>query len=114
MGAVCVRLEAGAAPGGGARAYVATLAVRAAYRGRGLGRALVRGVVAGAGEDPGITHACLHVHEANAAALALYTSLGFEVVGVLPNYYPRLSPPGAVVLQKELRGEGWAGEGGVS
>ena len=36
------------------------------------------------------------------------------MVGALPNYYPRLSPPGAVVLQKELRGEGWAGEGGLS
>ncbi|MGH4018593.1 MAG: ribosomal protein S18-alanine N-acetyltransferase [Pseudonocardiaceae bacterium] len=66
-----------------AEAEVHTLAVDPAYRGRGIGRALLRALLAHAA---GAT-VFLEVRTDNQAALALYRSEGFTVVGIRRGYY---------------------------
>lgn len=66
--------------------HVNNLAVHPRWRGRGLGRALLRGVMAAAAAQ-GIRRATLEVRRSNTAALRLYEGEGFSIVGVRPNYY---------------------------
>jgi len=54
----------------------------AEHRGRGTGRRLVEGVLAAVGGWPEVRRVRLNANPAQAAALALYRSLGFAVVGV--------------------------------
>ncbi|MGE0786760.1 MAG: GNAT family N-acetyltransferase [Sandaracinaceae bacterium] len=55
-------------------------------RGRGVGRALLLRVLVRA-EERGASRVLLEVARGNAAALALYTSVGFTLDGVRPRYY---------------------------
>ena len=67
-------------------AHVMTLAVPPESRRRGLGRVLVRAALA----DPalaGVRRVHLEVRPSNAAARALYASLGFRETGLRKNYY---------------------------
>lgn len=66
--------------------HINNVAVAPAYRGRGVGLALLRFVLRLAG-GLGARRATLEVRRSNAAALKLYERLGFEVVGVRRNYY---------------------------
>jgi ribosomal-protein-alanine N-acetyltransferase len=66
--------------------HVTTLAVRPGSRRRGFARALMRAALA----DPAATSArrvYLEVRPSNAAARALYRSLGFVQTGLRPGYY---------------------------
>lgn len=58
--------------------------VPAGHRGRGLGRRLVRAVLAGARGRPGVWLVQLTVTQGNAGAQALYESCGFTAFGVEP------------------------------
>ena len=71
----------------GGEAHVIRLAVEDAHRRRGLGRALLDGLV-GWSEDSGAPALLLEVRAGNAAALALYADAGFTVDGTRPRYYP--------------------------
>lgn len=55
-----------------------------AWRGRGVGRALLTAAIDWAREHPSIEMLTLGVYEENAPAVHLYTSLGFETYGRLP------------------------------
>ena len=66
--------------------HINNLAIDPRWRGRGLGRALLRGVMAAAAGH-GIRRATLEVRRSNTPALRLYESEGFATVGVRPNYY---------------------------
>ena len=66
--------------------HINNLAIDPRWRGRGLGRALLRGVMAAAA-GLGIRRATLEVRRSNTPALRLYEGEGFAVVGVRPNYY---------------------------
>ena len=61
-----------------------TVGVDPAYQGRGIGRAMMTDLLAAAGPDATVY---LEVRTDNDAALALYTGLGFEKVGVRKRYY---------------------------
>ena len=65
-------------------ATVVGLFVAPEASGRGLGRALMQALLACARARPELLQLDLTVTEGNAAALALYDSLGFTVYGVLP------------------------------
>jgi len=85
--------DAGPVPAGllivrraGDEAEVLTLCVVPACRGLGLGRALLRHAVE-ALRKRGAERLFLEVDEGNAAAVALYRSLGAEPVGQRPGYY---------------------------
>ncbi|MFR9732241.1 ribosomal protein S18-alanine N-acetyltransferase [Saccharopolyspora sp. MS10] len=73
-----------------AEAEVHTMAVDPAHQGRGVGRALLRGLLARADEHRATTF--LEVRTDNEPALALYRAHGFEVVGLRKRYY---QPSGA-------------------
>lgn len=63
---------------------VHTIGVDPAQQGRGIGRRLLADLLAFAADGPTF----LEVRTDNAAALALYQSVGFVTVGVRKRYYP--------------------------
>jgi [ribosomal protein S18]-alanine N-acetyltransferase len=67
--------------------HVIRLAVDAAQRRRGTGRALLDGLV-GWAEEVGATGIVLEVRAGNAAAQQLYATAGFSQDGRRPRYYP--------------------------
>jgi ribosomal-protein-alanine N-acetyltransferase len=67
--------------------HIHTIAVRADHRRRGIARGLLRHILA----ETGARRATLEVRRSNAAALGLYTTLGFKVSAVRERYYE--NPP---------------------
>ena len=49
---------------------------------------------------------CRHVQVNNEGAIAFYKKFGFEVVDKKQNYYKRIEPADAFVLQKNLKSDG--------
>lgn len=78
--------------------HVHNLAVREDLRSQGLGRRLLRIVLALAASR-GARVALLEVRQSNRAALELYRSLGFAAVGLRRDYYERPRED-AVLLRK--------------
>lgn len=72
---------------------ILNLAVDPIYRRRGIGRALVRGLVA---RHTGCVF--LEVRESNRGARDFYESLGFQAVSVRPLYYE--APPESAIVMK--------------
>lgn len=66
--------------------HINNLAIRPHLRGRGLGDALMRHVLAHA-RTLGARRATLEVRASNAPALRLYDRLGFRTEGTRPHYY---------------------------
>ncbi len=84
-------------------AEILTIAVDSAWRGRGVGRALMREILRQAA-NARARAMFLEVDEDNASALALYRRLGFVKVGERRGYYRRAdgSRALAVVMRKTL------------
>ena len=76
------------------------IAVHPDYRRQGIGRDLVL-ALAEALQKKGIRGLMLEVRQSNAPAIALYEQLGFQQVGMRPNYY-RNPKENALILRKEL------------
>lgn len=84
--------------------YILTLGVLAPFRGLGVGAHLLARTLDLVTRDlPEVGAAVLHVQVGNEAALSLYRSAGFSIGPVVCGYYPRLNPPDAVLLRKQLR-----------
>jgi [ribosomal protein S18]-alanine N-acetyltransferase len=66
--------------------HINNVAVRPRYRGKGMGTAVLRRVLA-AGRELGARRATLEVRASNEGARRLYERLGFYVAAVRPNYY---------------------------
>ena len=64
--------------------HITTIAVRPEYRRRGHARALIGAALSA---YPNASNVHLEVRPTNAAALALYESLGFRKTGRRPRYY---------------------------
>ena len=110
VGALCARVEETKPGSGKQRLYIMTLAVLAAYRGRGIGSELLQSVLdycelqrtAGSGEAP-ITEIALHVQISNDDAIRFYTGkFGFVQGEMVENYYRRIDPPHCYLLYKTL------------
>lgn len=76
--------------------YIANIAVFPAYRGRGVGRALLQGLIAMArrGQYAFIT---LEVRAGNRPAISLYESEGFRTVGVRKGFYSHPKEDGLIM-----------------
>ena len=94
--------------------YVASLAVDASVRAQGLGAALMRGAEERAqGAAAGAVSLTLEVEDTNAAALALYSKLGYQVTRRDENgrklvgdvFFGKSERVTKLWLEKELRGE---------
>ena len=85
-------------------AEILTIAVRARYRRRGYGRMLMDDVIRRLYRER-IGSLFLEVERANAAAVSLYRSLGFVVVGERQNYYrtPGVGDGLALVMRLQVR-----------
>ena len=68
--------------------YISNVAVAPEARREGIGRSLIREMLRRAAER-GLSFVTLEVRESNAAAIALYASEGFALVGRRKNYYER-------------------------
>jgi ribosomal-protein-alanine N-acetyltransferase len=77
------------------------LGVRAAYRRRGLAKALLGHVLARCAKL-GVAQGFLEVRASNQAALNLYGMFGFSVAGRRKNYYPDNSED-ALVMRLDIR-----------
>jgi RimJ/RimL family protein N-acetyltransferase len=58
------------------------MGVLAAYRGEGIGQALLEALIGWAKEHGGVEKICLSVHADNTRAMSLYEKLGFEIEGI--------------------------------
>lgn len=98
-------------PEGDREFEVHTIGVDPAYQGRGVGRTLLRRLLAIADDEDAAV--VLDVRTDNEPALSLYRTHGFEVVGLRPRYY-RPSGADAHLMTRPAPGAGPAGEGDTS
>jgi ribosomal protein S18 acetylase RimI-like enzyme len=80
-------------------AYIQTIEVLPAHRGKGIAAELLRRMESSA-RAAGAHSIWLHVDAENTSAINLYTSHGFAIEGREENYYPQGRP--ALILAKPL------------
>lgn len=90
--------------------YIAALTTLAPYRGHGLASALFQRVLSRAIREYGITTVTAHRWEANEDARGWYASHGFKEVGFASDYYRRLKPSGAFILERKIGPQDLLGE----
>ena len=78
-------------------AWIATIGVLPAYRGRGIGSALLEACE----QELKVESVRLNVRVSNHPAIRLYKSLGYQQVGRWPHYYS--DGEDALIMEKELR-----------
>jgi ribosomal-protein-alanine N-acetyltransferase len=84
-------------------AHVTTISVHPEWRRRGIARQLMLGL-AEVAANVGARRMTLEVRPSNAAALALYGDLGFEVAGRRPGYYSDDGEDALVMTTPDLDG----------
>jgi ribosomal-protein-alanine N-acetyltransferase len=80
--------------------HINNLAVRPAFRRRGVASALVAAVLE-RGRALGALRATLEVRQSNGAALTLYERCGFRVAGVRRQYYTRPEEDALILWREE-------------
>jgi ribosomal protein S18 acetylase RimI-like enzyme len=103
---MCARVEEKEAGSGQYRLYIMTLAVLAAYRGRGIGSQLLQSLIdycECAENRPAVSEIALHVQISNQDAIKFYTEkFGFVQGEMVENYYRRIDPPHCYLLYKKF------------
>ncbi|KAI0081244.1 N-acetyltransferase NAT13 [Panus rudis PR-1116 ss-1] len=104
VGTICCRFET---TGETTKLYLMTMGVLAPYRSRGLGSASLQHVInaAKAHSKPKIDSIYLHVQVSNEAAKKFYERHGFEEVSIQKDYYKKIVPHDAWILEKKLTDE---------
>ena len=101
VGAVCTRFED--TGDGRQRLYIMTLAVFAAYRGRGIGSQLLQSILNYCDEHRIASEISLHVQVSNQGAIDFYTQrFAFTLGERVDYYYRRIDPPHCYRLYKVL------------
>ncbi|KAF1827639.1 acyl-CoA N-acyltransferase, partial [Dissoconium aciculare CBS 342.82] len=80
--------------------YLSTLVLLSPYRSLGVASHMLRILVRRAIEDYGVSRVGAHVWSANTEGLEWYQRRGFEEISREEDYYRRLSPSSAVVMQR--------------
>lgn len=78
-----------------------TLGVLAAYRHLGYGAEILERIISDSRLD-GIGCIGLHVHVENRTALKFYDRRGFKILGKVDNYYKKITPNSAYILELDL------------
>uniref|UniRef100_A0A914YHA9 N-terminal methionine N(alpha)-acetyltransferase NatE n=1 Tax=Panagrolaimus superbus TaxID=310955 RepID=A0A914YHA9_9BILA len=99
VGAVCCRPEV---KENRKRLYIMMIGTLAPYRRYGVGTMLISHVLALCEKDTNIESVYLHVQSSNEAAMEFYKKFGFEVVDNVKNYYKRIEPNDAYLLEKAV------------
>ncbi|KAK4473755.1 hypothetical protein MN116_003095 [Schistosoma mekongi] len=84
------------------KCYIMTLGCLAPYRGYGVGTLMLKHVIKSCLKHGGIKSIYLHVHIGNEGAVAFYKRFGFEITGEVNDYYRRIHPQTAYVLERCL------------
>ena len=85
------------------RLYIVTHGCIPMYRRLGIGSAMLRHILESIPcYEDSICSVFLHVQINNEEAIAFYKRFGFEIVETVTNYYCRLEPPDAYVMEKKL------------
>ncbi|EJD52576.1 acyl-CoA N-acyltransferase [Auricularia subglabra TFB-10046 SS5] len=106
VGTVCCRFETDA--NGDCKLYLMTMGILAPYRGLGLGARCLTQVLeaADAATKPRIKAIYLHVQVSNEHARGFYEHHGFRVAERVENYYKKIEPRDAWVLERAVVGGG--------
>jgi len=102
IGAVCCRIDQSE---GQRRLYIMTLGCLAPYRRLGIGTVMLEHVLDICRKDGNIDNVFLHVQVNNQGAINFYEKFGFKIVEEKKNYYKRIEPADAYVLQKSFKGD---------
>ncbi len=81
--------------------YIMSLGCKIAHRRKGVGSILLIEALKRA-NVMGCDLVFLHVQDGNRAAMSFYEKHGFVVKETVENYYKRLHPPNAMVLERDL------------
>lgn len=113
VGAVCCRVQDGKdggvpdkgakGAGAGKKLYIMTLGCLAHYRRLGIGTKLLEHVLSICERDGEFESVFLHVQVNNSSAIEFYKKNGFEIIETKSQYYKRIEPADAHVLQKTLK-----------
>ncbi|KPP67022.1 N-alpha-acetyltransferase 50-like [Scleropages formosus] len=101
VGAVCCRVDHSQNQ---KRLYIMTLGCLAPYRRLGIGTRMLNHVLNICEKDGTFDNIYLHVQISNESAIDFYQKFGFEIIETKKNYYKRIEPADAHVLQKNLSG----------
>lgn len=83
--------------------YILTFGCLPLYRRRGIGTKLMQHLTDKISESNNQIHSIfLHVQISNEEAIAFYKKFGFEIVKEVENYYHRITPTNAYILEKQL------------
>jgi len=99
VGAVCCRIDN---TDNTRKLYIMTLGCLAPYRRLGIGTKMVEHVLSVVSKDGNYDSVFLHVQINNESAINFYRNFGFDVVETKQNYYKRIEPADAYVLEKKL------------
>lgn len=103
VGAVCCRIDIDTDNSKSRRLYIMTLGCLAPYRRLGIGTKMVEHVLDICEKDANFDAVFLHVQVNNDSAINFYKNFGFEIAEEKENYYKKIEPANAYVLQKKLR-----------
>ena len=102
VGAVCCRIDTDSATGS-RKLYIMTLGCLAPYRRLGVGKAMLDHVMSVVEQEGNIDAVFLHVQVNNESAISFYKKAGFDIVETKEQYYKRIEPADAHVLEKRLK-----------
>merc|ERR1711879_380906 len=110
VGAVCCRIDLTQASEDGSqlakrKLYIMTLGCLAPYRRLGIGTQMLDHVMEIVEKDGNFDSVLLHVQVNNDSAIKFYKRFGFDIVETKEQYYKRIEPADAHVLEKRLRPE---------
>jgi len=105
VGAVCCRNDTSSTTNGEAskKLYIMTLGCLAPYRRLGIGTVMVQHVMDIVEKDGNYDSIFLHVQVNNDDAINFYKNFGFDIVETKEQYYKRIEPADAYVLEKKLK-----------
>lgn len=108
VGAVCCRNDISTSASGDStrKLYIMTLGCLAPYRRLGIGSVMVEHVMDIVEKDGNYDSIFLHVQVNNEDAINFYKNFGFDIVETKQQYYKRIEPADAYVLEKMLRPAG--------
>ena len=81
--------------------YIMTLGVLAVHRRLGIGAEILSSIIEHA-RSAGIKCIGLHVHVENGTAIKFYERFGFRILGQVDNYYKKITPNSAYILELKL------------
>jgi ribosomal protein S18 acetylase RimI-like enzyme len=104
VGSVCCRVDTDISTNE-KKLYIMTLGCLAPYRNLGLGTQMLEHILVEAKKDTELKAIYLHVQISNETAIGFYKKHGFEVKETKKDYYQKISPADAYILQFTLNHE---------